>query len=152
MSTATRTLAIAFAALVLTVGSAPAGAQARQGRHWGGHSWHGHGYWAPRPFWGGVGIGIGFGSYYAPWYPGYVVVESPSAVYYETPTEPREPVAKAPPDPIFYPRNAQSTAQTETDRQDCNRWATTQPSAMSDASVFHRVTLACMEGRGYSVR
>jgi hypothetical protein len=28
----------------------------------------------------------------------------------------------------------------------------TQPKAMADASVFHRATLACMEGRGYTLR
>ena len=152
MNISTRTLAIALASLAFTVGPGPASAQARHGGHWVGHSWHGHGYWAPGPLWGGVGIGIGLGYYYAPWYPGYVVVQSPSAVYYEAPTEPREPVANVPLDPIFFPRNGQSSAQTETDRRDCNRWATTQPNAMADASVFHRTTLACMEGRGYSVR
>jgi hypothetical protein len=57
-----------------------------------------------------------------------------------------------PPDPIFYPRNGQSQAQTEVDRQACNRWATTQAGAMSDAQIFQRATFACMEGRGYTVR
>lgn len=56
------------------------------------------------------------------------------------------------PEPIIYPRNGQSAAQTETDRQECNRWATTQPSALSDAQVFQRATAACMDGRGYTVR
>jgi hypothetical protein len=55
-------------------------------------------------------------------------------------------------DPIFYPRNGQSAAQTETDRQDCNRWATTQAGAMNDASIFQRATFACMDGRGYTAR
>jgi hypothetical protein len=56
------------------------------------------------------------------------------------------------PDPIFYPRNGQTQAQTEADRQECNRWATTQAGAMSDAQIFQRATYACMDGRGYSVR
>ena len=38
------------------------------------------------------------------------------------------------------------------DRRECNRWATTQPGAMADASIFQRATLACMEGRGYTVK
>ena len=36
--------------------------------------------------------------------------------------------------------------------QECNRWATTQPSAMADAQVFQRAVAACMDGRGYTVR
>ncbi|MBW8828393.1 MAG: hypothetical protein JF606_02960 [Burkholderiales bacterium] len=56
------------------------------------------------------------------------------------------------PDPIFYPRNGQSSEQIEADRQSCNRWAATQSNAMADAGVFHRATLACMEGRGYTVK
>ena len=148
MNSATRILATALAALALTVGAAPADAHGRGGRYWG-----------PGPFWGGVGIGvgIGLGSYYysRPWYPGYVVVEPPPTVnYYEPQPVPaqREPAAKPAADPIFYPRSGQSDAQTEADRVDCNRWATTQRSAMIDASVFQRATLACMEGRGYVVR
>lgn len=61
-----------------------------------------------------------------------------------------QPPAGAP--PIFYPRNGQSSGQIEQDRQECNRWATTQDSAVSDASVFQRAVLACMDGRGYTVR
>jgi hypothetical protein len=178
MSIAARTL-IAFAALALSLGSVPTDAQSRhrdqsdghswhgpapsqgsgradgQGRHGdhsGGHSWHGHRHCCPGPFWGSVGIGIGLGGYYdgGPWYPGDVLVESPPGVYYET--LPIEPAPTPAPDPIIYPRNGQSPAQTEADRQDCNRWAATQPSARARASVFHRATLACMEGRGYTVR
>ncbi len=76
---------------------------------------------------------------------GYVVVAPPAGA--ET-----AQAAPAAPDPIFYPRNNQSAAQTEADRRDCNTWATTQPSAMADAKVFQRATEACMEGRGYTVR
>lgn len=61
-------------------------------------------------------------------------------------------VAKALPDPIIYPRNGHSAAQTETDRVACQRWATTQPSPMAEASVFQRAAAACMDGRGYAPR
>jgi hypothetical protein len=102
----------------------------------------------------GIGIGIGLGvplwhgyhGYHgypaSPYYhPGPVVV-APPVVY-------SEPVPVAPmaaPEPVIYPRQGQSPAQTESDRQGCNRWAITQPSAMADAHVFHRATLACMNG------
>jgi hypothetical protein len=59
---------------------------------------------------------------------------------------------RSPADPIIYPRNGQSPEQTEADRQDCNRWATSLPSALSDAQVFQRAVAACMDARGYSVR
>ena len=150
-----RTFATALAALMLamTVGAAQAG-----GRH-GGHRHHHH--WGPGLFWGAVGFGVGvgvarhyhYGHYGPPWYPGYVAVEPPPVAYYYGPQPlPREPAVQRPPDPIFYPREGQSAAQTEADRQACNRWATTQPGAMAEASVFHRSTLACMEGRGYTAR
>lgn len=60
--------------------------------------------------------------------------------------------AKPPPEPVIYPRNGQSAEQTETDRQECNRWATTQPRAVADAEVFQRAVAACMDGRGYTLR
>jgi hypothetical protein len=120
----------------------------------------GHGHWHGGYGRGGVrlGVGIGFGlpwfygdPYYAgAWYPGVVIVAPP--VSYEAVPAAPVPAAKALPDPIFYPRSGQSPAQTEADRQECNRWATTQPSALADASVFHRATMACMEGRGYTAR
>jgi hypothetical protein len=80
--------------------------------------------------------------------PGYVVVEPPPAAEQAQPV----PVPAALPDPIIYPRNGQSSEQLEQDRQDCNRWATTQPQAMADAQVFQRAAAACMDGRGYTVR
>ena len=94
----------------------------------GGYGYYGPGYWGP---------------YYGPryYYPPATVVQ----------VAPQQAMPTAP-DPIFYPKNGQSPAQTETDRQDCNRWAATQPDAMADASVFQRATYACMEGRGYTVK
>ncbi len=113
---------------------------------------HAHGHWR-----GGVGISFGFPvyvgpAYYGPWYgyyPAPVVVAPPSDA---GPTSAPVPAVKPLPDPIFYPRQGQSAAQVEADRQDCNRWATTQPAAMADASVFQRATLACMDARGYTSR
>ena len=113
----------------------------------------------------GIGIGVPIGGYYGPGYygpgywgpaywgpeyygPRYVYAPPPVVV---APAAPAQALPKAP-DPIFYPNHGQSAAQTETDRQECNRWATTQPNALADASVFQRATYACMEGHGYTVR
>lgn len=88
---------------------------------------------------------------------GYAVVAQPSGADAAQPAPPPQmappaPLAKALPEPIVYPRNGQSAAQTEADRVECNRWATTQPSAMADASIFQRAVAACMDGRGYTLR
>jgi hypothetical protein len=154
MHTLIRSLVLALAALALTAG--PASAQSRYRGH-GGYYHGGHGWGHDGRVWGGLGIGLGIGlgaAYYygSPWgwYPGYVVV--PPTTVYETVPAPAQPAAVRAPDPIVYPRNGQSAEQTEADRQACNRWATTQPSAMADASVFQRATAACMEGRGYTLR
>jgi len=162
-----RSLAIAVGALALVVGG---GAQAQgHGWHGGGGGWHGGGHsyyrgggWGWDPLWG-VGLGLGLGLVAAaPLYydqPNYVVVNPP--VYYPPQTvyvnpapvvTPAPLAAPAPAEPIFYPRAGQTGAQTEADRQACNRWATTQHNAMNDASVFQRATLACMDGRGYTAR
>jgi hypothetical protein len=137
--------------------------------HWG----HRGGYW-PRAFWGGVGVGVGIGAighyggyyapyyapYYGPYYRGYYydapVVVAPGYPTAQAgalpPTGQPVPQASAAADPIFYPKNGQSAEATESDRRECNRWATTQRGAMADASIFQRATLACMEGRGYTVK
>ena len=129
-------MAVAAAALA----SEPAQAHGRHGRWWGGISI-------------GIGVPYFYGGYASPWvgYPAPVYVVPPPAGYAEPPAPP-VPAAKAPPEPIFYPRQGQNGAQLEADRQECNRWATTQPAAMADASVFHRATLACMDARGYTSR
>ena len=62
------------------------------------------------------------------------------------------PAAPSAPDPLFVARNGQDAARTESDRQACNRWVATQSAALTDAAVFHRMSLACMEGRGYSLQ
>jgi len=71
----------------------------------------------------------------------------PAAVYAPAPV-----YAPSRPAPVIYPRNGQSNAQLESDSRECNRWATTQPAAMADASVFQRAVEACMDGRGYTLR
>jgi hypothetical protein len=83
---------------------------------------------------------------------GYVVVAPPPGADDLQPAPAPAPAAPAAPDPIIYPRNNQSSAQTEADRRDCNGWATSQPSAMADSKVFQRAVDACMDGRGYTVR
>lgn len=82
---------------------------------------------------------------------GYAVVAPPAGADAAEPALPA-PAVRPLPDPIVYPRNGQTAAQTESDQVDCNRWATTQPSAMADASVFQRAVAACMDGRGYTLR
>lgn len=85
------------------------------------------------------------GVYYAPaGASGYVVVAPPA--------EADKAVPGALPEPVIYPRNGQSPEQAEADRRECNRWATTQPAAMNDASVFQRAVAACLDARGYTVR
>ena len=160
-----RTLAVAAGALALACGSAaqaaPGGWHGGGGYHGG---WHGGGHvvyrggWGYDPFWG-FGLGLGLAALAAPVYydqPNYVVVNPPvyypPAPVYAAPAYATPAPAPATADPIFYPRNGQSAAQTEADRQDCNRWATTQPRAMADASIFQRATFACMDGRGYTAR
>jgi hypothetical protein len=163
----------ALAALLLAGASALPTAAEAAGRHAGAHAhraapvhaghWrgghrhrfhghhHGHG-------WAGVTLGIGLGALMLgrPWDP--VVVERPVPVYVDPSLPPPQylseavPVPPRAPDPVIYPSRGQSADQIEADRQACNRWATTQRDAMADASVFHRATLACLEGRGYTVR
>lgn len=77
--------------------------------------------------------------------PVVVYREAPVVVYSQSATS-------AAPEPIIYPRNGQSAQQTEADRQDCNRWASTQRHAMGSSGAFNRATEACMDARGYTQR
>ena len=155
----------------------PGGPHGGHGGYGGGHGhggWqgggHGHqrGYgWGPGPlFWGAVGLGIGLNAYYGrSSYPGYVVLEQPAVVVVqESPAVVQQTVstaaaqaqaqaqAQAAADPVIYPRNGQSAAQIDKDRQECVQWAVAQPRALADASVYQRAIAACMDGRGYSLR
>ena len=77
----------------------------------------------------------------------------PQPVYVQQPAYAPQPAyAQSRPAPVIYPRNGQSSQQLEGDSRECNRWATTQQAAMSDASVFQRAVEACMDGRGYTLR
>jgi hypothetical protein len=115
--------------------------------HWGGHHGHSRGYYRGH-YRGGWGWGPVLLS---PWiYPQVVTVVQPAPVVVDA--VPPAPAQASRPDPVIYPRNGQSAQQTETDRQGCNRWATTQPQALADSSVFLRAVDACMDGRGYTTR
>jgi len=112
----------------------------------GGHYWRHGGVWY-RP-WGPRWVVVAPPVYYGP--PPVFVQERPAVIVEEGPPPVKIPPSR--PDPIIYPRNGQTAQQTEADRQECNRWATTQPSAMADASVFYRAVEACMDGRGYTMK
>ena len=83
---------------------------------------------------------------------GYAVVVPPSNPDAAQVVPQSPALVPSAPDPVIYPRNGQTAAQTESDRQACNRWAMTQPGAMADASILSRAVGACMDGRGYSIR
>lgn len=100
---------------------------------------------------GGAPFYYANGVYYAAAPGGYAVVAPPPGAEAAAPVPPAPPPKPAP-EPIVYPRSGQSAEQTEADRQACNRWATTQPNAIADASVFQRAVAACLDGRGYTVR
>jgi hypothetical protein len=168
-TTARRVLATALGALALATAAAPAQARGGyyyhggyHGGYYGGYHHHGGYYYRGGwPVWAGVGLALDVGLASAYYYDRpYVIVDQPPVVYappapvvvYPNAAPAPAPAAPAQPDPIFYPRNGQSPQQTEADRRACNAWATTQPNAMADASVFQRATLACMDGRGYTAR
>ncbi len=133
-----------------------------------GHGYHGapgHGHYISALPVGAVSVSVGGGRYwrhghhwYRPWGPRWVVVAppivlaQPEPVYIQHAAPPPLPAAPSRPDPVIYPRNQQSAEQTEADRRECNRWATTQPAAMAEAAVFHRAVEACMDGRGYTLK
>lgn len=91
---------------------------------------------------------------YAPPPPQVVYPVAPvyQAPVYQAPAPVYQAPAPSRAAPVIYPRNGQGNVQLEADHRDCNRWATTQPSAMADTSVFNRAVEACMDGRGYTLR
>ncbi len=165
MTAANRTVALTVVA-ALAAGSALAQARRPPG-HFGGHAphagWHHVRHGSHYPFWGGFGLGLGLGvvsgwywdwPYHGGYYGGYYgaptvvygIAPPPAGTGYTVSTMPLLP------ETIYYPRNGQSDAQRETDLRECNRWATTQPPAMAEATAFQRAVLACMDGRGYTGR
>jgi hypothetical protein len=103
---------------------------------------------------GGVHYRHHHGQWYRPWGLRWVMVVPPPGLAPPPAAapEPTLPTEPAKPDPVIHPRQGQNAEQTEADRRDCNRWATTQPAALADAAVFQRTVLACMDGRGYTVQ
>ncbi len=100
---------------------------------------------------GGLPYYYANGVYYRAVPEGYMVATPPpEAAPAQVVPAPPPPAPK--PEPIIYPRNGQSPEQLENDRRECNRWATTQPNAQADGSVFNRAVEACMDGRGYTMR
>ena len=166
-----RLLSLLLLALTLSLGLADtASAHGPHGRVWGGVSigigapFYGGGYGVPYYGYGGYGgyyrnygYGYGYAPYAGVYAPGVyapgVVVMAPPLTYstYAAPV-PSTSTSTSLPEPIFYPRKGQSPAQIEADRQACNHWAGTQPNANTDASVFQRGTLACMDAHGYTSR
>lgn len=143
--------------LALALGAVSTPAQSHPRRWAGGvhvgHPFH-HGH-AGHRWHGGWGVGVGFGWWPMHPYgvvPGVVLVEPLPADRVRQRLPEPEPHAPSPPDPVFMPRSGQDAMQTEGDRQACNRFAMTQPSAMRDAAVFHQTVLACMAERDYAVR
>jgi hypothetical protein len=133
----TTRIATGALALALALGSGAAQARGGHGGHWDDWGW-------------AVGLAIGLPLLYDMSRRPVVVQQAPPVVV-AAPVAPA-PVPVAPPEPVVYPSGGQSPAQTEADRQDCARWASQYSGAMADASVFHRATLACLAGRGYTVR
>lgn len=155
MNTLARTLIVSV--LVTTTGLASAGP-----RYYGPPSHHHHHHHHR----GGVGLGglvLGL-AVAVPLMALAAQAERPPEVVYVPPAPPPPPapvyvappppvyVAPSRPAPVIYPRNGQSAGQLEADQRECNRWATTQPAAMADTSVFNRAVEACMDGRGYTLR
>jgi hypothetical protein len=150
------TRVLVASALVAAQGLASAGP-----RHYGHHG-HRHHHHHRGPGIGGLVLGlavavplIALANHHADRSPEVVYVPPPlpQPVYVPQPVQPvyTQP-APSRAVPVIYPRNGQSSVQLEADSRECNRWATTQQSAMSDAGVFQRAVEACMDGRGYTMR
>jgi hypothetical protein len=127
-------------------------------------------------YFGGVPYYYANDAYYQ-WAPDqnqYVVVAPPgddSAAQLEAPPPPPGPgMATAAPrvggDLFIYPKNGQSEQQQSTDKYECHKWANQQSGfdpTLSGGGVppeqnaparqaYNRAMVACLEGRGYSVK
>lgn len=138
---------VALLATALALASWPLPSSARHGGR--GAAVHRHGHGGAGLFWGGLGIAIGLGAVHHSLSQAQRGDAGPGA--YASPL-PDAPLPGGAPDPMIYPRTGQSAWQTEADRQDCNRWATTQPDAMADATAFQQLARDCMDQRGYTTR
>ncbi|MFZ4440520.1 MAG: DUF6515 family protein [Syntrophales bacterium] len=102
-------------------------------------------------------------TYYTQGAGGYVVVEPPKGEVSQT----TPPAAQMSSDPLFvYPREGQSEQKQATDRYECHSWAVSQtdydptqsPAGVPAAQIsqkrtdYQRATVACLEGRGYTVK
>lgn len=105
-------------------------------------------------WWGGLPYYYAYNNYY---------VWNPDVAQYQSVAPPAGMTSQGPPgtgaargaDLFAYPKNGQSQEQQARDRQECRDWAATQtgngaPAQGSEVSV--RAQVACLEGRGYSVR
>jgi hypothetical protein len=113
---------------------------------------------------GGAPFFYANGVYYVPAAgPGFAVVDPPAGADAAQPVPPAAvpaPAASTPPstsaatrEPVVYPRNGQSAAQTESDRAQCRQWAAAQAAGRTgDPTAFDRAFAACLDGRGYTVR
>lgn len=132
-----------------------------------GHRGYGYGWGAAPLFLGALGLGLGLNALYGSpayaAYPEYVYVEPQPLLLTEPPLAAPAPAQSPAPgtsaqaqaalvDPVIYPRSGQSAAQLDKDRHECVQWAAAQPRALADASVYQRAILACMDGRGYTLR
>lgn len=125
---------------------------------------HAHGYYHGGGYgWGGLALGLALTVPLIAYAnqvdrgPDVVYVPAPAPqppqmVYVQPQPQAQPAYVPSRPAPVIYPRNGQNSAQLESDSRECNRWATTQQSAMNDSSVFQRAVEACMDGRGYTLR
>lgn len=149
---------IAGLAACLAIAAMPAHADG-YGRHRGGH---GGGFWGGWiPIVGVVALGLAAAQLNAAAAQPPVVVQAPPPPPAPPAVQPAPAVvpgaAAAAPylaaaEWIAYPRDGQSPAQLEADRQACRQWAGTVPGAAADIAMFRRAEAACLDGRGYTVR
>jgi hypothetical protein len=63
------------------------------------------------------------------------------------------PVPGAEQSQIFmYPKNGQSAERQAIDKRECQQWASGQAGGASSGADYQRAMLACLDGRGYSVK
>lgn len=150
---------------------------------YGGWGWRG-GYWGPGWGWGwgGLGLGLYFATlplYYDTYWWGGVPYYYADSTYYRWDGTANQYVTVAPPDGLVqqqggaaggqappqelmvYPKNGQTQEQTNKDKYECHKWATSQTgfdptqaggTAPTHRSDYMRAQMACLEGRGYSVK